>query len=1064
MAVSLLEEQGTALLFSLPSTDGELRSLLLKSPFDTIESGLFPFLRTLRVQNPCRVSDLQLTGALLGRDNRTGVCMCSSSLSPDTIAELCLEAVSYNRVYDFLKLCGHFYPLLEVVDLKQGPKQNANLSVTVESVSKKNIVIQENEESEEIEKHDRKVAQDAASMIITDLRRSFMEYRAGSHTETASVTSAANSDNYLYYGEGDQNDINSNTILQQWYNGLRQLGVWGPECEAISARIEAAALLRPSSEETGHEYSTTFSHENYDINNQQVVEATVFTQRSDTRLLMDARACVEKCMLKKNHFSRTLNFSTAPIDDIMHIQKTHAWCILALAEALGARRVALEVVVAIMDTYVDADSTCVPSGWSEKMTLKAVSSLLQHENYIRYELNMMRKQQQETRYDTQLREKHENQPTIKSRFNHHSYAECNSDTSSDDACTDDDVEEESIWLESPTSNENNIQNKNDGMLWLPPPLPHEVLQKDQICSKLSSQRDNNKDYNQPSPMPSSGQTTAENSPIDEREPRTPVRSGSHIDNLSTPCSALSTASSRRNYHRRCKNRANSPSTTFATSDDMQSVPSPLHGDGEIEQILTSHRGVELLNRACPRPPTPSALKVDTSTTTAVSVNETSRISTESAIAARNAAAQRVRAHRYKQVASEQAEAAAVATKSARLQMLAVEASHARRLTPKLITKDLTYQKKKTAYEADQRRLEAEQKFNVKQSQAEIAQKRAAQRVKERRTHALTSNERQILSNLENIPSPVLPLMAEKSNESIPKNIVAWDHSDTGKTTLQNSLTSTSPHNQWVLEITDKKHTSIMLKPTKVSDDVPKVCKAVGAPETLLLGCNINETIVDQCLFPPSPKAKLSIGEKANHVDICTLETQETNKKLSISSLNEDDDVQNEVTQAAAAPVYMQVHRAWALPETLSGCSPYIELSWGSLGRARTDTVLNTTEPEYGSHQNDDGNSISNNNFLKFRSPILCNGPSVDLLVALGEDIHIQWPPIRKEVPVFLPPLKVNAFSSNNCVSDEWLGEGEVDSQLLVEQYSSKHTVALFDSKREPAGVVELQFAFGLDEN
>ena len=79
--------------------------------------------------------------------------------------------------------------------------------MTVESVSKKNIVIQENEESEEIEKHDRKVAQDAASMIITDLRRSFMEYRAGSHTETASVTSAANSDNYLYHGEGDQNDM-----------------------------------------------------------------------------------------------------------------------------------------------------------------------------------------------------------------------------------------------------------------------------------------------------------------------------------------------------------------------------------------------------------------------------------------------------------------------------------------------------------------------------------------------------------------------------------------------------------------------------------------------------------------------------------------------------------------------------------------------------------------------------------------------------------------------------------------------------------------------------------------
>ena len=159
------------------------------------------------------------------------------------------------------------------------------------------------------------------------------------------------------------------------------------------------------------------------------------------------------------------------------------------------------------------------------------------------------------------------------------------------------------------------------------------------------------------------------------------------------------------------------------------------------------------------------------------------------------------------------------------------------------------------------------------------------------------------------------------------------------------------------------------------------------------------------------------------------------------------------TEAAKQSVFIKVLRAWDLVETLGGCRPYVDLDWGALGTARTEACPESCNPEF---------SGIASSCLQFRSPAISNGPSAELLAALGEDILVAWADGKTLLPVFLPPLNVSVYSANNSVSDEFVGDGQADALLLLEQPGS-HTVQLFDGMRRPAGVVELQFSFSADE-
>jgi len=153
----------------------------------------------------------------------------------------------------------------------------------------------------------------------------------------------------------------------------------------------------------------------------------------------------------------------------------------------------------------------------------------------------------------------------------------------------------------------------------------------------------------------------------------------------------------------------------------------------------------------------------------------------------------------------------------------------------------------------------------------------------------------------------------------------------------------------------------------------------------------------------------------------------------------------EESPAKSLPVYILVLRATGLVEGLGGCNPYAVLSWGDLGHARTHSVPYTSSPNF--MQN-----------LKFRSPIVLNGPSAELLIALGEDLYVNWQPEGTLVQVYSPPLTVSIYSANSSVSDDLLAQGEVDTYQML-QHPVVHTIALYDQRDKPAGAIELQFMF-----
>ena len=158
-------------------------------------------------------------------------------------------------------------------------------------------------------------------------------------------------------------------------------------------------------------------------------------------------------------------------------------------------------------------------------------------------------------------------------------------------------------------------------------------------------------------------------------------------------------------------------------------------------------------------------------------------------------------------------------------------------------------------------------------------------------------------------------------------------------------------------------------------------------------------------------------------------------------------------------VYIYVLRAWDLLCDLGFCNPYVVLSWGDLGTCRTQSLCDdhdisstsTTHTHASSSSSGSGSSSSNNadtsfsfmQYLPFRSPVLTNIPSIELLAALGEDQYVPWLPTAAttsstttmpKVPVLSPPLLIQVYNSHISISDELIGEAEVDSITLMSMH------------------------------
>jgi len=166
-----------------------------------------------------------------------------------------------------------------------------------------------------------------------------------------------------------------------------------------------------------------------------------------------------------------------------------------------------------------------------------------------------------------------------------------------------------------------------------------------------------------------------------------------------------------------------------------------------------------------------------------------------------------------------------------------------------------------------------------------------------------------------------------------------------------------------------------------------------------------------------------------------------------------------------------------LNEGLGGCSPYVLLDWSYLGRQSTQPPPANASPSLRSNTNP-----SFGVKMLFKPPFLWAGVSAggdavgnrasslyDLDRELdGKEVFITTPSkgadsssVTTAATLCAPILRVYVYSRNISVSDELLGEGEVDVETMLYacQQGLPFTVELFDTVngKHAAGSVEMRF-------
>ena len=150
-------------------------------------------------------------------------------------------------------------------------------------------------------------------------------------------------------------------------------------------------------------------------------------------------------------------------------------------------------------------------------------------------------------------------------------------------------------------------------------------------------------------------------------------------------------------------------------------------------------------------------------------------------------------------------------------------------------------------------------------------------------------------------------------------------------------------------------------------------------------------------------------------------------------------------------VSVNILKAWNLPTDLLGSTnPYVVLDWGIYGRACSFAIMNSTQPNY-------------NCVVQFRSPLETASPKE---LESGSHQHLVYVNGRPyNIPPSIPIMKAYVYSRNESISDELLGEGEVNmGKVLLKVYSrrekaneagSKCVLNLYDMSSQFTGSLEL---------
>ena len=1060
IAVTVLQQEdyGQSLLFStstdITSTDKKLRSILLKAPYNIIEAH-FPHLNVAYWHNPARLSSMQLTGALLS-DTES---LCNQTIPTDLLADVCSESLRYDRLRDLLRVCCYYFPSLEMVELGvEKLNDSPNKSTERQADSDDELLEQETQ-----------LALHTMLKLVDSLRAAVVEARARSSDGGTHIYESGNTKEEIGTTVPQSKRANpfSQPVLAVWLHGLWATGLDGAsQLDELSSRI--AAL---------------------------VPESPAVAQKNDARLLLEVRSRLTTLLAERTRRSfeerKKASLLTLPARSVsgesntnlsehlrLQLQAEHTWAVLCLLEAFGA---AVPVLACAAALTAPSAPAVFPAAWSSKtgpQVVQALSRALATNSTAR---NRAYAQTQTIKSSlAQIRSRSSLPIAQTALASLNKPSDANSDTSSDNSGAYTDAEPQSP---PPIS----ITRSNTAGTAIESRAPIQGLRQAEDPSKdpaiplqirhtsvTEMQKQGFKAFSSPVPSmaqhPTSGYTTSQNSPepndafADSDKDATPVKRsspapspcsplrshfvkdwathviklpetvGADIDILKTPTSALSTASSRskrRNGH---------------TSGEVSPATPALV---ELDRSLESRRAMELLCSASPRLPSSDhggykhigAAELEPKNERSVhelpshSMRALAALEDEDALAAaRDRAAQRVRDRlRAKRLDENRAAEAALTDAT-------IRSSHARALdrdsamrrpwrqsaqqpSPKMLPKEESVQ---LSPPKQLMTSKAQQEQQERAKSVDVARRRAAQRVRAHKTRTLNAVDLQLLQSL------------EKDAHTPP--------SDIGKRpSPKAAATMISPVPWLVGSPRDVRECAASLVSTS--------SRVAQVPNRWVL------------VSPPSPPAPLSASQKfllgdaiptPPHSMPCTPPREDTAKLTALDTDNlltplREDSVF--VTSPVASPdptvsdpVYIHVLRAQHLDSAdgLGVCSPYVVLHWGHLGSARTHTVSYNPNPAF--HQ-----------CLQFRSPIVRNGPSAELLAALGEDTYVTWCD-GSRVQVFMPLLRITVFSANSSISDEMLAEGEVDVHTMLEQ-STPHVVPLVNVRGQSAGTVELQFSF-----
>ena len=151
-------------------------------------------------------------------------------------------------------------------------------------------------------------------------------------------------------------------------------------------------------------------------------------------------------------------------------------------------------------------------------------------------------------------------------------------------------------------------------------------------------------------------------------------------------------------------------------------------------------------------------------------------------------------------------------------------------------------------------------------------------------------------------------------------------------------------------------------------------------------------------------------------------------------------------------VSVNILRAWNLPTDLLGSTnPYVVLDWGKYGRACSFAIMNSTQPNF-------------NCVVRFKSPLETASRKEIESASPQHLVYVNRHPFA--VAADTPIMKAYIYSRNESISDELLGEGEINMGKVLHKVYSKRERAneaastcvlnLYDMSSQFTGNLELR--------